>query len=105
MTEWIEWDAFPDPPKRQREVRVAEILPPRQPEMRLHVHHHHESRGLQRWIKIAAVIFIVVVLFRSPMVLLLLAALAGWQVVSMFLFVIALLALVAWREHRSGRPF
>jgi hypothetical protein len=42
---------------------------------------------------------------RYPLGFLLLGALVGWQVVSMFAFVAVILALVAWRERRNGRPF
>ena len=54
-SEWVEWDAFPDPPKRQRRRRPPPILdgeilePELEPETpRIHrveiVHHHHRRQ-------------------------------------------------------------
>jgi hypothetical protein len=99
MSEWIEWDAFPDPPKRRR---VVEILPPQQPE--LHVVHHYDSRSLQRWIMIAALVAVAVILVRSPSAMLMLWVLAGKYLAAGAAFA-ALLAIVAYRARRSGRPF
>jgi len=103
---WIEWDAFPDPPKR-RKVRVAEILPPQQPRyvrVTLHHRHHAGSRSLQHWVIIAAAIFVALLLLRSPLVLLMLVALA-WKHLAEVAAIVAILAIAAYRAHRAGRPF
>jgi hypothetical protein len=100
MADFLEHD-FDNPAHRQhRRPRVEEYLPPEQPD-----YHHHDARGLQRWIIIAAVAVLVVILFRSPTALLMLAALTGWPTIAASLILVAILSVIAWRERRVGRPF
>jgi hypothetical protein len=44
-------------------------------------------------------------LWRFKFGILILAAIAGWQMIGTALFVVAVLGGLAWREHRHGRPF
>ena len=106
MTERLEWD-FP-PTKRYRRRPRVEIMEPQEPPRlhRVELTIKHHRRAPPRFLPIfLAIIVAILLLWRYPFGFLLLGALVGWQVVSMFLFLIALLALLAWREHRRGRPF
>jgi hypothetical protein len=93
-------EAYDWPPREQ-----VEFLPPQQPEPRLHVHHHYNSGFLQYCLRVAAVIFVVLVLFRYPTALLMLAALVSPAYLAAIAAFAALLAFVAYRAHRAGRPF
>ena len=110
MTEWIEWDAFPDPPKRRRKPRVEriQVLPPspREPPRyhRVEITVEHHRRPSPRFLPIFVAIVVALLLWRFKFGVLL-AAILGWQTVEMFLFVIALLAILALREKRHGREF
>jgi hypothetical protein len=108
MTEWIEWDAFPDLPKRRRKPRVEriQVLPPPQ-EPRLHrveltIKHHR--RAPSHFLPIFLAVAAIVLLWRFKLGVLL-AMILGREMIGMFLFVGACLALLAWRDHRSSRPF
>ena len=91
--EWIEWDAFPD--KRE---------PPRYHRVEITVGHHR--RPPPRFLPIfVAIVVAVFLLWRFPFGVLMLAALVGSQTIAMFLFVIALLAIIALNERRHGREF
>ena len=57
------------------------------------------------WLVPAMIIVAVLVLWRLRLGLLMGAALVGWQAIEAALFVVALLAVLAWRERRHGRPF
>lgn len=105
MTERLEWD-FP-PTKRYRRPRVEIMQPQERPRYhRVEITVEHHRRPPPRFLPILiAVAVAVLLLWRYPLGFLLLGALVGWQVVSMFAFVAVILALVAWRERRNGRPF
>jgi len=109
-TEWVEWDAFPDPPRRRQKPRIerSQVLPPPPQEPpRLHrveltIKHHR--RAPSHFLPVFAAIVVVLLLWRFKFGVLL-AAILGWQTVEMFLFVIALLAIIALNERRHGREF
>ena len=110
-SEWVEWDAFPDPPKRSRRPRIeaVEILPPRQPDrtVRLDVHHHHRSGGINphRLVVIAAFAVLGLVLIRSPGALILIGALIPHWIWLALGVTVAVLIIANIRNHRSGRPW
>jgi hypothetical protein len=54
---------------------------------------------------IAAIVIGLLVLWRFKLGLLMLAALVGPERIEAAMFVVALLAMVAWWQRRSGRPF
>src|ERR1700722_20341555 len=67
MSEWVEWDAFPDPPKRRRRPKI-EVLPPQEPESRIRVdvqHYHHQRRSnqLPPWLPFAVIGFLIALRF------------------------------------------
>jgi hypothetical protein len=66
---------------------------------------HHRRRQPPRFLPVFLVVVAVLLLCRYPFGFLMLAALAGWQIIGTALFVVAVLALVAWRDHRAGQPF
>ena len=106
MTERLEWD-FP-PTKRYRRRHRVEIMEPQKPPRyhRVEITVGHQRRPPPRFLPIfVAIVVAVLLLWRYPLGFLLLGALLGSQAASMFLFVAVVLALLAWREHRSGRPF
>jgi hypothetical protein len=103
MTERLEWD-FP-PTKRYRRHPRVEIMEP-QEHHRVEITVEHHRRPPPRFLAVLiAVVVALLLLWRYPLGFLLLGALVGWQVLSMFLFVAVILALFAWRDHRRGRPF
>jgi hypothetical protein len=85
---WIEWDAFPDPPKRRRKPHVEQIqiLPPllRKPRryhrVEINVRQHQRSRFLP--ILFIAVVALILWHFKFGV---LLAMILGWQAVKMVL--------------------
>jgi hypothetical protein len=97
-----EWDW---PPEHGRFKRV-EILPPRQPpRIEIHVRRHRPDLA-QRIIVAAAIGFVLVMLVRSPMAIVTALALFGPANVATAAFVLVLLlAVVALRERKAGRPF
>jgi hypothetical protein len=102
MTDWIEWDAFPE---RRRKPRIQVLPPPPKESPRLHrveltIKHHR--RAPSYFLPIFVAIVAVLLVWRLPFGFLMLGALAGSQVVSMFLFVAAVLALLAWRDRRGS---
>jgi hypothetical protein len=105
MTERLEWD-FP-PTKRYRRRPRVEIMQPQEPPRyhRVEITVGHHRRPPPRFLPIFVAIVAVLLLWRYPLGFLMLGALVGSQVLSMFLFVAVILALFAWRNHRSGRPF
>jgi hypothetical protein len=93
------------PPRKRRRFERVEILPPEQPEMHVHV---HDARGWepQRWITIAALFVLALILVRSgPLALLMLSALIGLKAIGAAAVTVIIVALIAWREHRAGRIF
>jgi hypothetical protein len=109
MTEWIEWDAFPDLPKRRRMPRVEriQVLPPPPEPSRLHrveINVRQHRRAPSYFLPIFLAVAAIVLLWRLRLGVLL-AAILGREMIGMFLFVGACLALLAWRDHRSSRPF
>jgi hypothetical protein len=101
-SEWVEWDAFPDPPKRRRKPRIetVEILPPRQPERtaRLDIHHHHRREGIgpQRLLIIVALVALAILVVRSPGALILISAIIpviAWKVAAVVGAILFLLRL------------
>jgi len=95
-SEWVEWDAFPDPPKRRRkQERIVEILSPRQPEptVRIDVHHHRRERvnSPQRFVILCACLIVAAIVLRSPGALILLAVIIpAWIWVTLGVIVAAL---------------
>jgi hypothetical protein len=106
MTEKLEWD-WPPTKRYHRRPRV-EIMEPEEPPTRRY-HHveitvRHHRRAPPRFLPVFLVLVAMLLLWRYPFGFLMLAALAGWQVIGTALFVVAILAVLAWREHRAGRP-
>jgi hypothetical protein len=91
---------FYDWPPRRR-PRVEEILPPEPNEVRFVP---YRRRSPQHWVLWAAMFALVLILWRAKFMLLLLAVMGG-NVTVAIAGVVLLLAIVAWREHRAGRPF
>jgi hypothetical protein len=108
-SEWVEWDAFPDPPKRRRkQKRIVEVLEPEreQPTIRVDIRHHRSGRTLpQHLVIVAALLILAVIMLRSPGAMILLDALIPSTVLIAFAIIVAILAIVAFREHLAGRPF
>ena len=105
MSESREWD-WP-PTMRQRRKPRVQIMEPEEPPRRYHVDVtvRHHRRALPRFLPVFLVVVAVLVLWRFKFGVLMLAAIAGWQMVATLLFVVAILAVLAWRERRLGRPF
>jgi hypothetical protein len=115
MSEWVEWDAFPDPPKRRRKrIETVTILPPRQPDrtVRVDVHHHRRSAVSPKLIVLGVLLFLAIrflpalgiglicilaLLIANPIIGI---AFASWLVAA-----IAIMSFAAWRARRAGRPF
>jgi hypothetical protein len=72
-------------------------------EHRVEIVVHHRRRSPPNILPMLFAIFAVLLLSRHPMGLLLFGALIGWQAIAAILFGVALVALIAWREHRAGR--
>jgi hypothetical protein len=88
MTEWKEWD-IDNPAHRRPRIEVMEPQePPRYHRVEITVGHHRRAPP-PRFLPIFVAIVALLLLCRYPLGFLMLAALAGWQVVSMFLFVFA----------------
>jgi hypothetical protein len=101
MTEWKEWD-IDNPAHRRPRVEIMEP----QEHHRIEITVEHHRRPPPRFLPIVvAVVVAVLLLWRFPFGFLMLGALIGPQVLSLFLFVVAVLAIFAWRDHRRGRPF
>jgi hypothetical protein len=105
MSDFVEWD-FDSPAHRQQRRRSrpqVEIIESTddEPRSRAHVRHHRQPS----WTVPAVVIITVPLLWRLKLGVLMLAALAGWRMIATFLIVVAILSVIAWREHRVGRPF
>jgi hypothetical protein len=104
MTPRREWD-WP-PTMRHRRRPRGEILPPRQPaRARVEITVRHHRRPAPHFLPVFLAVVAVLVLCRFPFGVLMLGALVGWQAIAMFLFVVVIVALIGWREHRAGRPF
>lgn len=107
MTTWTEWD-YDNPAHRQRrrsrpEVEIMEPDEPRRAHVEITIRHRRPN--IRRLVIIAALVMLALILVRSPLALLMLAVLVGPQIIATGLFVALVLAIVAWREHRAGRPF
>jgi hypothetical protein len=103
------WDWPEEPRKRSRRPRIerVEILPPRQPEQRIHVNVNVRRRPniMPRAVTIAAMIVLALILVRSPGALIMLAVIIPawfWLAVGV---IIAVLTIVAIRERLAGRNF
>ena len=110
MTEPMEWDFPPTMrPRRKPRIETVEILPPRQPErtVRLDVNVRHRSSGINpQHVVIAVALFILLlVLFRSPGGLLMLAVLVPPVIWLAMAVTVAVLVIANIRNHRSGKPF
>ena len=91
-SKWVEWDAFPDPPKGRRKPRATiEVLDPEpEPTPRVHrvtvdhVYHRRSSEGIcpQRIVIVVAFAVLALVLLRSPGAFILLAALNSFVVLA-----------------------
>jgi hypothetical protein len=103
MTEKLEWDFPPTMrPRRRPRVEVLEPEEPRRYRLDVTVRHHRRSAP---WFLPVMIIVAVLLLWRFKLGLLMLAALVGPQAIGAVLFMVAFLAVLAWRERRSGRPF
>lgn len=103
---WTEWD-FDNPAHRQHRRPRIETLEPQSERatIRVDIHHHRSGHILpQHLIIVAALLFLAVIMIRSPGALLLLAVI-GWKFVAAFAIMAAILSIVAYRERRAGRPF
>jgi hypothetical protein len=96
MTENLEYD-WPPTIWYHRRRRHAEILP----HVDFTIRHHRQPS----WIVPAVIIVAVLVLWRSKLGLLMLAALTGWPTIAAALILVVILALVHWRERRAARKF
>ena len=114
-SKWVEWDAFPDPPKGRRKPRATiEVLDPEpEPTPRVHrvtvdhVYHRRSSEGIcpQRIVIVVAFAVLALVLLRSPGAFILLAALIPSSFWLALAVIVAVLAIVAVNERVKGRPF
>jgi hypothetical protein len=107
MTKHLEWD-FDNPAHRRRRPRV-EVLGPEEPlRARLDVT-ITRHRSMPPWMMPVAIIVAVLLLWRYGFALLIaglmLAALVGREAIEAAIFVAAILAVLAWRDRRAGRPF
>ena len=106
MTEKLEWD-WPPTKRYHRRPRI-EVLEPEEPPTRHHrveITVRHHRRPAPRFLPVFLAIIAVLLLWRFKFGVLMLAALAGWQIIGTALFVVAVLGVLAWRERRAGRPF
>jgi hypothetical protein len=105
MTERLEWD-FP-PTKRYRRRPRVEIMEPEEPPRlhRVELTIKHHRRAPSHFLPIFVAIVAVFLLWRYPFGFVLLAAFIGWPAIAMFLFVAAVLAIIALNERRHGREF
>jgi hypothetical protein len=94
--------------RRPPPIMEGEILEPEStPHIRVEVTHHDPRRHQilpQHLIIVAALLFLTVIMIRSPGALLMLAVI-GWKFLAAFAILAAILAIVAYREWRRGRPF
>jgi hypothetical protein len=98
MNKHLEWD-IDNPANRRPRIEVMESQePPRLHRVKITVGYHR--RPPPRFLPVLIAIVAVLLLWRYPLGFLMLGALAGSQVVLMLLFVGAVLALLAWRDHR-----
>jgi hypothetical protein len=108
MAEYVEWDIDNRAHRQRRRPRPrVEILEPlsEQSTIRVDIRHHHSGHILpQHLIIVAALLFLAVIMIRSPGALLLLAVI-GWKFVAAFAIMAAIVSIVAYRERRAGRPF
>jgi hypothetical protein len=108
MTQKFEHD-WPPTMRYHRRPRVEVMEPEEPPTRRYHrveiTVRHHRRRQPPRFLPVFLAIVAVLLLCRYPFGFLMLAALAGWQMIGTALFVVAVLGVLAWRDHRAGRPF
>jgi hypothetical protein len=111
MADKVEYDWPPTMRYHRRRPRV-EVFEPEEPPTR---HHHHveitvrhHRRALPRFLPVFLVVVAVLLLWRLKFGILMLAALVGYQMIGAALFVVAVLAVLAWRDRwarrRSKRP-
>jgi hypothetical protein len=105
MSESREWD-WPPTKRYHRRPRV-EVLEPEEPPRYHHVEItvRHHRRPAPHFLAVFLAIVAVLLLWRLKFGILMLAAIAGWQMVGTALFVVAVLGVLALREGRAGRPF
>jgi hypothetical protein len=65
----------------------------------------YHRRAPPRFLPVFLVLVAALMLWRFKFGILMLAALAGWQIIGTALFVVTILAVLAWQDHRAGRPF
>ena len=110
MTEWREWD-WPQEKRPRRKPRpTIEVLPP-ESEPRIHrveIVHHHRTGHVPQLIIAGALLFLVLRFLPQLGIGLLIAValMVAYPIVGIaFGVIVATLAIIAFREHRSGRPF
>jgi hypothetical protein len=109
-TTYREWD-YPPEPRRGRHFERVEILPPEQPERRLHVRHSHRLQPPDAGVValLACGVFVVLMMMRfNPIIVLVGAVVLISQVPQLgeaVALMLVVMAVAAWRAHRSGRPF
>src|ERR1700736_6259810 len=97
--EFYDW---PEEPPRRRQGE--EIFLPPEPTVRIRYTTQRDNR-VQHWIVVAAIAFVLLILWRSPIGVLMLAIMGGRTMLEALILLPVLLAIVAWRERRAGRPF
>jgi hypothetical protein len=102
MREGREWD-WPPTKRYHRRPRVEVLEPPESIRARFDITIQREQRP-SPWI-IAGIVIALLLLWRFKLGLLMLAVLVGPERIGAALFLVAILALIAWREHRAGREF
>jgi hypothetical protein len=66
---------------------------------------HYRRRPPQYWVLWAAMFALVLIVWRFSFVLLLAAVMLGQTFGEMLALAVVIVAVIAWREHRAGRPF
>jgi hypothetical protein len=103
MSESREWD-WPPTMRHHRRPRVEQMEPEWVHRVEITVR-HHRRRQPPRFLPVFLIVLALLMLWRFKFGVLMLAALAGWQIIGTALFVVAVLGVLAWRERRTGQPF
>jgi hypothetical protein len=112
MTERREWD-WPQEPKRSRRPRIetVEILPARQPEREQDIHVNvtvHRNGHVPQMIIAGALLFLALrfLPYLGIGLLIAVALLIAYPIIGIVAgTIVAILAIAAFRNHRSGHPF
>jgi hypothetical protein len=106
MTDKLEWD-YPPTMRYHRRPRVEVIDLEKQPTRhRVEITvRHYRRRQPPGFLPVFITVLALLMLWRFKLGILVLTALAGWQMIGTALFVVAVLGVSAWRDHRAGRPF